>query len=302
MNKWLIALSAALVLLLLFGLVFYQLNVSSVLQQHYSPLPSNLYGLPLQVSSNNYKDGNGLSAAEKMDAITMALSNPTILGEIQHINDSSNFGLPDSINITISNATSDSTVESAGVDSGFLNLSSKIAYLYVSFNSRLADNYAVYEDLSNNRTLGLVKFEELVSPIATVTVPPGAIWYTQVSGEPRKGPEGQPVIQPYFSVNEQDVNTTTMMILSNDNFNKFKEGSPYTAIKYVDYMTNTTMTADGSQFLHIQSYNGIDTCRAFVSINNTTTSNAIDSFTNQNYYVLLENKNPEKEINITYSN
>lgn len=314
MNKQLIVISSLFVILVLIVLVLYLFPITGILQPHVSALPSKMFGLPLQVPSNDYTDSNNLTSEEKMDAITLALNNPTITGAIQHtssiLNNTTITGAPPNVNVSItiviSNVTSVSAGELTGIDSGFLNTSSKIAYLYISFiggsYASLANNYVVYMDLSNNRTLGLVTFEGIGSPVATVTIPPASIWYTQVSGPPRLSADNEPEMRPYFSVNEADVNTSSMMILSNDNFDKFKEGLPYTALKYVDYMTNTTMVADGSQLLHINSYNGTDQCAAFVSFNNSIPADVKPGFPNLYYYVLIVNKNTDNDINITYSN
>lgn len=298
MNKWRIAVSSLLVLIVVIVLMLYLLP--NILHSHVSALPSKVDNLTLQVPNNDYIDSDGLTASEKLDAIELAINNPTIIGEMQN-----NYTNPSTI--IISNVTSLSAGEvTGGIDSGFMNTSSKIAYLYVNFTggpyTLFANSYAVYADLTNNKTLGLVTFGRLVSPIATVTIPPGSIWYTQVFGSSRLTADGKPAMQPYFSVNADDVNTTSMIILSNDNFDKFKKGLPYTPLKYVDYATNATMIADGSQQLHINSDNGIDQYAAYVSFNGSIPADANASFPNLSYYILIENKNKDKKINITYSN
>jgi len=310
MNKWLIALSSLLVLLVLIVLALYIFPITGILQPHVSALPSKVDGLTLQVSGNDYKDSDGLTSAEKLDAIALALNDPTIIGAMQQavaVNNSNpqppDYDMP--LAIVISNVTSENSSELMGMDSGFLNTSSKTAYLYVSFKiafSELVNQYIVYVDLTNNRTLGLLTFEHLVSPFATITIPPGSIWYTQVSDLTGLAGGYEPAMQPYFKVNMDDVNTTSMVILSKNNFTKFKEGLPYTALKYVDFMTNATMIADGNQPQHIASiYDGVATCTANVSFNNSIPPDANPEFPNYYYYVLIENKDLDKEINITYS-
>ena len=106
---------------------------------------------------------------------------------------------------------------------------------------------------------------------------------------------------PYISVNQDDINSTSMIILSNDNFTRLKEGLPYTALTYVDFTTNATVTADGSQPPHVASiYDGIATCAANVSFNNSVPPDANSGFPNYYYYVLIRNNNVNKDINITY--
>lgn len=305
MNKWLIAISSLLIILIviIFGLylspvILGILNPHPTTQPASSQLliPSNnisftqVNGFNLKIQSGNHQDSEGLTKKEKMDAIDIALNNSTIRETMQRINDYRY--------ISVENVTSVNASKTGSPDSGFLNISSKIAYISIRFEgapmSLTLDNYIVYVDVLNNKMLGMVIYRGKAGPTAYVTILQGAIWYHQITGAAIfPGPGNVIRMAPTIMLNIDDVKTTSPMILSTDNFEKLRSGSTYKALEYVDFETNATRIADGSQPLNIIAINdGNAIWRANVTLGHEP----IDL----NYYMVVENENKDKEINISY--
>lgn len=300
MNKLTIAISLIILLFILIVAGWNSSTITNILHPNTTSLPSSVYGLNLKIPNSVYQDSEGLNSTEKINAITLALNNTIIKEGIQsNVNRSTTIG--------IGNITSGSAGKERGVDSGYLNTNLKIAYLPLGFIGgaypMLSDNYVLYTDVTNNKTLGYVVYQEKGSPLANITIPPGAIWYTQVHGSTGAASgKTEPTMVPYYIINKDDVNSTSMMILSNDNFTKFKEGLSYTPLKYTDFWTNETIIADGNQPQKASILNGTAICGANVSFGNSIPLDANEIFPNLYYYVLIENKNKDKEVNIEYMN
>jgi hypothetical protein len=297
MNRWKIALSSSLILIIVIVLGVYIFHVNiNFLNLYTNSLPSSIDGLNLTVPSDTYRDSDNLTAKEKMNAITVALNNSTVKDDIQAYSNTAQF-------ISIGNVTSIDSIKTDSIHSGFLNVPAKIAYVPIGFaGTQLPyyDNYIVLVDVLNNRILGLIKYSGKAGPDAYITIPPGSIWYYQMGGVYRVEPGNYTKITPSVKLNIDDVNTTSPIILSADNFEKFKNGSPYKALEYVDFMTNTSRIADGNQPIDIIGiYDGTAIWGANVSISHAL---PIDEkyFNPRYYYLVIENKNNDKEIYISY--
>lgn len=297
MDRWMTALSSLLILIIviILGLYIFHANIN-FFNLYTNSLPSNIDGLNLTVQSDNYHDSDNLTTKEKMDAITLALNNSTIKDDIKAYSSTAQF-------ISIGNVTNIDSIKADYIHSGFLNVSAKIAYVPIGFTgTRLPyyDNYIVLVDVLNNRILGLIKYSGKAGPDAYITILPDSMWYYQMGGVYKFEPGNYTRLTPLVRLNVDDVNETYPMILSADNFEKFKNSSTYNALEYVDFTTNKSRIANGSHPIDlIGIYNGTAIWGANVSISHVL---PIDEkyFEPRNYYLVIWNKNKDKEINISY--
>jgi hypothetical protein len=296
-NKWIIALCTLLILITVIVSGLYLSHVDlNIINPSVNSLPSSINGLSLKVPSDTYRDGDNLTAKEKMGAISVALNNSTVINDIQAYSNTAQY-------ISIGNVTSADAIKADSIHTGFLNIPAKIAYVRIGFEGTQLpyyDNYIVLVDILSNRTLGLIKYSGKAAPVAYITIPPGSVWFYQMGGVYRVEPGNYTKITPSVRLNIDDVNTTYPIILSADNFEKFKNGSPYNALEYVDFMTNKSRIADGSHPIDILwTYNSTVIWGANVSISHAL---PVDEkyFNPRYYYLAIENKNVDKEINISY--
>lgn len=265
---------------------------------------SQVNGIKVSIQSSNHIDGEGLTSKEKTDAIAVALENETVMETAREF----------SFNITVGNVASADILKHSEFDSGFLNMSSKIASVPIRFDGIMTSSiggFDVYVDVANNRTLGYVEDEVKAGPYAYVMIPPGTYWYHQLNGmafiykpgnlaEFAQGDYTE--MTPRVVLNVNDTNSIYPMILSTDNMEKFINGSPYNALRYVDYATNGSMIMDSSRpMTPVYIYNETAVWQANVSISHDL---PLDNnyFNPRYYYLILENKNNEKEIDIAYFN
>lgn len=302
MKKWLAIIASVFVLLIIVIIGLYLSSITDIFNQQttnttsYSPssIPSIMPDIRIQ--SSNYQSSDGLTAEEKMNAISVALNNSTI-GHAMQTAESYTY-------VAIGNVTSANASKTWGIDSGFLNTSSKIAYVRISLEgtpmSSVLDSYAVYVNVLNNETLGLIIYGDKVGPMAYLTILPGSVWYHQLDGIEDVTPGDYTQMMPTISLGVEDVNTTSPIILYIDDFEKYKKGSAYKALQYVDYMTNATLVADGSKPINIiEIDNGTAWWRANVSISHASLNDP-KYYNPQNYYMVIENKNVNKELTISY--
>lgn len=261
-------------------------------------------GIKITIQSSNHLDGDGLTSKEKTDAIAIALTNATVIETASEFN----------FNITVGNVTSADILKHSEFDSGFLNMSSKIASVPIIFEGRMTSSiggFDVYVDIANNKTLGYVEDEVRAGPYAYVTIPPGTYWYHQLNGmyfvyQPGNIMEfsqnNYTEMTPRVLLNINDTSSLYPVILSTDNMEKFINGSHYNALEYVDYATNRSTIMDGSKPMTPVFINSENVAwQANISISHDLPLDH-NYFNPRYYYLILENKNNEKSVYIEYFN
>lgn len=265
---------------------------------------SQVNGINITIQSSNYIDSEGLTSMEKTEAIAVALDNETVMETARE----------DKFNITVGNVTSADIIKNSGFDSGYLNMSARIATVPIIFDglgSMAIGGFDVYVDIANNKTLGYVEDEGKAGPYAYVTIPPGMSWYHQLNGmyfvyQPGNITEyvqnNYTEMTPRVLLNINDTNSIYPIILSMDNMEKFINGSNYKALEYVDYATNRSTILDGSRPMKpVYIDNETVAWQANVSISHDLPLDN-NHFNPRYYYLILENKNNEKAIYIEYFN
>lgn len=205
----------------------------------YTPTPDQYTGTidGLKVHSDNYNDSYGLTAGQKMDAILLALDNSRI-GET--INDFKNM----SPNISVEPVT----VSKQGIQSGYLNITNIVA-VPMNFGDMFSKQYfIVYVDIQNHTVIGLENGGFRGLDNVNLSIPPGAYWYHWVMGPWVNASDDMSRIEMQFRVGYTPGDARLYMIVVNEsNFEKFKNGSAFSPLTYVDYTTNQTTVLDGKK-------------------------------------------------------
>ncbi len=215
---------------------------------------------------SNSLQGDGLTTAQKTEAIAIAVNDPGTQ------------------NASNGRSIYPGNITAAGYQElgGYVNIMGTLVDVPIYFDKKEDPNnehMIARVDLTNKSVLGFYhapQATQAVAPTLSVTIPPGSGWYQYISQS----------ADDYTYITIEPANATVYPILLDDaGLAKYKRGEPYEAQKYVDSITDETYFFDGSVPV-----------RAEMRINFTMPGNESPS---RRYLVVLENKNKD-DVTLKY--
>jgi hypothetical protein len=253
------------------------------------------------ISTENYVDSYGLSIEEKNIALTLVLKNKTTENLVETLKNNTHLSQKLIGNITAINAS----IQNIQVlDSGYLNTTDVIAKVPVFFgdSAPYIEYFTFYADISKNIIIGYESYGDKIIPLDSENIIlSNTYWYHQLTGIYSVIPKDYTSIHFRLKYNYTDSNDLYPMILDKINFNKFKNGSDYEPLKYVDTITGLNTSFNGDNPIQPQvSYNDTTFWYANISISHKLSIN--DQYFQPNfYYVVIKNNNSTKDISIQFS-
>ena len=233
----------------------------------------------LKVNGENYNDSNGLTAGQKMDAILLAVNNTKIqetIKEYQNISPNRSIG---------SVIPSDQDYRS-----GYLGLPS-IVNVPMQFGDLPAQEYfTAYVDIKNSTVIGVEDWWPKEAGQIDASIPAGADWYHRLMSPWVNSSDNMAKIEMEFRViYTPDDARLYPIILDEDNFSKYRNGSSFTAVQYVDRMTSKTTVYDGTKPVAPDwTMNGSTAWQPYMSFGDAILPNYYNE-AHPNYCVILKN-------------
>jgi hypothetical protein len=213
------------------------LTQSNVTVPAYTPTPDPYTGTVegLKVHGNNYNDSDGLTASQKMAAIQIAVDNSTIQQKITEFKNMSP-------NLSIGPVTQ----SDMDFRSGYLNLPN-VVNVPLRFGDLPAQQYfIVYVDSLNHTVIGMESWWPKEAGSVDTPIPAGAYWYHRIMGPWINASDDMSRLEMQFRVAYKPEDARLYSIIVDEsNFYKFKNGSSFSALRYVDYTTNQTIVMNG---------------------------------------------------------
>jgi hypothetical protein len=212
---------------------------SNVTMPAYTPTPDAYTGMVegLKVHDDNYNDSYGLTASQKMDAILLVTDNSTISEKIKEYE---NMGANISIGpVTLSNQS---------IRSGYLNLPNLVNVPMQFGDWPVPQYFIVYIDEQNRTVIGMERWWPKEVGSVDTPIPAGAYWYHRLMGPWINSSDDMSRLEMRFRVaySPEDARIYPIVV-DESNFYKFKNCSSFSALRYVDYMTNQTTVIDGTK-------------------------------------------------------
>jgi len=243
-------------------------------------------GLHLQIAqpridSHNYNASDGLTSAQKLKAIDIALEDPDVKGYLdQHVSDPKNI---EGVKLADINGGSD-----------FMNASGLFAEVSIKYPSFNVGNERVMAivDLNKSKVMDVewYSYHGGLPMYANAIVPPGACWYHVISMA------GRSLV---FSINNfipTDARIYTTIVDGN-NLSKWINGSPYSAAILMDPKTGNMTSVNGTG--PITQYWGSNvSIRSEPPADETAYENFIR---NNTYYLVLYNSDKNQDASISFS-
>ncbi len=191
----------------------------------------------IQIDSSNYRDSDGLTSAGKLKAIDIVLGNGEVKGYIsgQELN-----------TIYVKEVTLSGLNESPG----YINATGRIVQVLMEYPNYIGkEKILALVDLDTGKAMDVewYSYRGGLPMHANATIPPGACWYHPIN-----------IIKGYYGTGGDDLvffikdftpgNTTIYpMIVDENNLNKMKNGSAYTAAGVMNVDTGGLTTINGSE-------------------------------------------------------
>lgn len=201
----------------------------------------------LKVHGDNYNDSNGLTAAQKMDAILLAIDNSTVRER---------FSEYEGMNSNLSIAPVIPSM--ADYRSGFLKRPDLVNVQIILNNMAMPENLIVYVDIKNNTMDGVEGWWSRDTGPMDASIPPGGEWYHRLMGPWINESGDMSRIEMHFRLVYSPGDAMLYpTIVDDSNFSLIKNGSMFSPVRYVDYVTNQTMTyADNTPVVPEWTING----------------------------------------------
>lgn len=247
----------------------------------YTPTP-NAYTRTfegLKVHDDNYNNSYGLTASQKMAAIQLAIDNSTIQQTITEFKSMSP-------NLSIG------PVAQSDMDmlSGYLNFPN-IVNVPITFGDSFTEEYfIVYVDSLNHTVIGMESCWPKEVRNVDTPIPSGAYWYHRIMGPwVNMSDEGSRLEMRFHVAYSPEDTRLYPVIVDESNFNKFKNGSSFSALIYVDYMTNRTTMIDGTKpIVPDLSNNGTSYWAPYIGLGDVNLPGNWNA-TQRNYYIIFKN-------------
>jgi hypothetical protein len=256
------------------------LDVNSTLPDYTStpdPYTSTIEGL--KVNADNYNDSNGLTTGQKMDAILLAINNSTVRER---------FSEYESMN---SNLSIGPVIPSmADYWSGYLKHSDMVNVPIILNGMPLPEDLIVYVDIKNNTIDGVEGWWSRETGPMDTSIPPGDEWYHRLMGPWINASGDMSRIEMHFRMVYSPGDARLYPIIVDDsNFSLIKNGSMFSPVRYVDYVTNQTMTyADNTPVVPEWTSNGTSAWEPHMSFGDAV----LPYYYNEQhpaYYVIIKN-------------
>lgn len=258
------------------------LTQSNVTVLAYTPTPDPYTGTVkgLKVHGNNYNDSDGLTASQKMAAIQLAIDNSTIRQKITEFR-------------SMSPNMSIGPVAQSDMDtlSGYLNLPN-IVNVPMTFGDLPAQEYfIVYVDSLNYTVIGMESWWPKEVRNVDTPIPSGTSWYHRIMGPwVNMSDDGSRLEMRFHLAYRPGDARLYPAIVDESNFNKFKNGSSFSALVYVDYMTNRTTVIDGTKPIVPDLIdNGTSYWAPYMGLGDVNLPGNWNA-TQRNYYIIFKNE------------
>jgi hypothetical protein len=241
------------------------------------PYTGTLEGL--KVHGDNYNDSYGLTKGQKMDAIRLALDNSTVKESIKEFENISPVLLIGPV------ALSDQDIRS-----GYLDLPN-IANVPMQFGESFTQqNFIVYVDFRNNTVIGIERWWPKEDIQLYIPIPSGASWYHKLMGPWVNASDDMSRIELDFHViYSPDDARIYPAIVDESNFSMLKNNSTFSAVRYVDFMTDLSTMYDGTKpIVPVWTMNGSGSWDPHMSLGDANIPNYFNQV-HPTYYMVLRN-------------
>jgi hypothetical protein len=242
------------------------------------------------VAESNYNDSHGLTASQKMDAISIAVNNDSVRKIFDDNRDAPNRSVQA---VTFMNSSKMGGYYWAYFDEGFINQPSLVVTvpLEIGLMVPAIEYYNIFVDLTDRKVIGTEEFSFRAIPASEdVMIKPGSTWYHQLSGTGTVMPENYTGISFLIRANASDISALYPVVASEDEFANFKNGSVYSPFVWKDAITKESQTIDGSKAIEPQDeFNGTATWHFSMRIPHEPSLDG-KYYSPKYYYITIENK------------
>lgn len=240
-------------------------------------------------------DSPGLTAQQKMQAIRLVLDDERIKNEIKAQVDSNQSNDLYVYNVSFANES-----ERSGY-SGYQGLIS----VQMGFGKKFwIKYYAAFVDLNDNKVIGIERWWSKNIGDIEVSLQPGLAFYHSISVTIAEANNTSNFDTKFIITYYPKDAKLYPILLDKENFEKYKKGLPYKALKYMDYTTNETILFDGSRpIVSDYVYNDNITYVANIRLGRAPSGPASDATFNAlgiplPLYIVFKN-NDIRDVNIT---